>query len=342
MSGAGRSTAAKALEDLGCFVVDNLPPQLLADVVAAGRRTHGTISRSRSWSTSARGAFFAELHGALAASPSTAAQAARPVPRGRDDVLVRRQEAARRPHPLQERRPAAGRHPPRARSCSRRPAGDADLVIDTSDLNVHQLADEGRRPRSADEDKPALRATVVSFGFKYGIPVDADLVADMRFLPNPHWVPELRPLSGWTTRVRDYVLGQPAGRDVPGRSCDACSEHRRTRLPPRGQAVHDRRRRLHRRQAPQRRRWPRRSPQPAARAGHRRRARRAPRPRPAEWTRRGGGRSQRGGPRRRPRLSASLRALRAFADRPDRRRHRRRQRRVLRPAAARVRRAAPG
>jgi UPF0042 nucleotide-binding protein len=128
-----------------------------------------------------------------------------------DDVLVRRQEAARRPHPLQEGgRLLDGLR--RERKVLDDLRAEADLVIDTTGLNVHQLTDKVARAFGT-EQTTALKATVVSFGFKYGIPVDADLVADMRFLPNPHWVPDLRPLSGRDEAVASYVLSRPDAQD---------------------------------------------------------------------------------------------------------------------------------
>jgi len=207
MSGAGRSTAAKALEDLGWFVVDNLPPQLLGEVIdLVGREGDGTTrlavvvdARSR-W-------FFAELEGAL---ETLRAEGARPqllFLEASDDVLVRRQEAARRPHPLQHgQRLLDGISQERAQLASLR--GDADVVIDTSNDNVHQLVAK-IGTAFGEPSSLALRATIVSFGFKYGIPVDADMVADMRFLPNPHWVPELRHQTGLDPAVREYVHNQP-------------------------------------------------------------------------------------------------------------------------------------
>ncbi len=154
-----------------------------------------------------------------------------------DEVLVRRQEAARRPHPLQ----GGGRlldGLQREREVLAGLRGDADLVIDTSDLNVHQLTDRIADAFGTAEDH-RLKVTVVSFGFKYGIPVDADFVADMRFLPNPHWVPELRPRTGRDREVADYVMS-PAGRRGVPRRWVAGARRRRRRLPRRGQAVHDR------------------------------------------------------------------------------------------------------
>jgi UPF0042 nucleotide-binding protein len=124
-----------------------------------------------------------------------------------DEVLVRRQEAARRPHPLsREGRLMDGFN--RERELLSRLRGRADIVVDTTNTNVHQL---GQRIQAAfeDADSKGLRASVVSFGFKYGIPIDADMVADMRFLPNPYWVDDLRPLTGLDEPVRDYVRQQP-------------------------------------------------------------------------------------------------------------------------------------
>jgi RNase adapter protein RapZ len=207
MTGAGRSTAAKVLEDLGYFVVDNLPPQLLARMVrmvgeAAGGESRIAVVvdvRSR-W-------FFAELRGSLAQMRESGVRPSILYLEASDEVLVRRQEAARRPHPLQ----SDGRlldGITREREMLRDLRADADLIIDTSALNVHQLAAKVLNAFSQEGDV-AIRATVVSFGFKYGIPVDADLVVDMRFLPNPHWVPELRPHTGLDEDVRDYVIGHP-------------------------------------------------------------------------------------------------------------------------------------
>ena len=206
MTGAGRSTAAGVLEDLGWFVVDNLPPQLIGEVQSlvgrVGRAERIAVvvdSRSR-W-------FFAALRGVLV---DLARKGARPSVlflEASDDVLVRRQEAARRPHPLQgEGRLLDGVHAEREMMLELR--GRADLVIDTSNLNVHELSAKVSSAFRTDEPD-LMRATVVSFGYKYGIPVDADMVADMRFLPNPHWDPKLRPMSGLDGPVRDSVLRQP-------------------------------------------------------------------------------------------------------------------------------------
>jgi RNase adapter protein RapZ len=207
MTGAGRSTAAKVLEDLGYFVVDNLPPQLLARMVrlvgeeAGGESRIAVVVDVRSrW-------FFAELRGSLAQMRESGVRPSILYLEASDEVLVRRQEAARRPHPLQgDSRLLDGIT--RERVMLRDLRADADLIIDTSALNVHQLAAKVLNAFSQ-EGEVAVRATVVSFGFKYGIPVDADLVVDMRFLPNPHWVPELRPHTGLDEDVRAYVIEHP-------------------------------------------------------------------------------------------------------------------------------------
>jgi UPF0042 nucleotide-binding protein len=207
MTGAGRSTAAKVLEDLGYFVVDNLPPQLLAAMVKLVTEEAGGESRIAVVVDVRSRWFFTELRGSLLRMREAGVRPSVLFLEASDEVLVRRQEAARRPHPLQgDGRLLDGIT--REREMLRDLRADADLIIDTSALNVHQLAAKVLNAYSQ-EGEVAVRGTVVSFGFKYGIPVDADLVVDMRFLPNPHWVPELRPHTGLEKDVRDYVLQHP-------------------------------------------------------------------------------------------------------------------------------------
>ena len=209
MTGAGRSTAAKELEDLGYFVVDNLPPQLVPDVVRLVDESQGPLQPVAVVVDVRSGSFFGSLQEVLA-SGRTGRRTTMLFLEANDEVLVRRQDAARRPHPLQEGgRLLDGLR--RERQVIAALRGDADVVIDTSNLNVHQLTDKVAAAFGP-EKAMALRVTVLSFGFKYGIPVDADLVADMRFLPNPHWVPELRPLSGRDREVADFVKGQPGAK----------------------------------------------------------------------------------------------------------------------------------
>jgi len=210
MTGAGRSTAAKELEDLGFFVVDNLPPSLLGDVVRMVDASHGPAQPVAVVIDVRSGSFFQGLQSALAHGVEGRNAALVFLDAG-DEVLVRRQEAARRPHPLQAgQRLLDGLQRERVVLADLRSA--ADLVIDTSDLNVHELTD-----RIAESfgtiATTRLRVTVISFGFKYGIPVDADYVADMRFLPNPHWVPGLRALTGQDPEVSAYVREQPGAAD---------------------------------------------------------------------------------------------------------------------------------
>jgi UPF0042 nucleotide-binding protein len=210
MTGAGRSTAAKELEDLGFFVVDNLPPQLVPDVVRLVDESQGVLQPIAVVVDVRSGSFFGSLREVLAQG-KTGRRTTLLFLEATDEVLVRRQEAARRPHPLQVGgRLLDGLHRERVVIAPLR--GDADVVIDTSNLNVHQLTDKVAEAFGT-EHTTSLKATVVSFGFKYGIPVDADLVADMRFLPNPHWVPELRHLSGRDEEVADYVKNRPEAKE---------------------------------------------------------------------------------------------------------------------------------
>lgn len=207
MSGAGRSAAADVLEDLGWFIVDNLPPELLPTVVKTVSDRDGVSPSRIGVVVDVRsGSFFAALQGALEVLRARGVLVTLLFLEASDEVLVRRYESVRRPHPLQtEGRVLDGIE--HERRMLRDLRADADLVIDTSTLNIHQLA---RKLVSAfgDEDDLALRATIVSFGYKYGIPVDADLVVDCRFLPNPYWVAELRGQSGLDVPVRKYVLEQ--------------------------------------------------------------------------------------------------------------------------------------
>jgi UPF0042 nucleotide-binding protein len=207
LSGAGRSTAAKALEDLGWFVVDNLPPTLLETMADLGGRSGGTLSRIAVVVDVRGREFFADVAVGLQRLRERGVRLRVLFLEANDDALVRRFEGVRRPHPLQgDGRLVEGIT--RERDLLRDLRGEADLVIDTSDLNVHALRSAVDAAFGGPDDDE-LHASVVSFGYKYGLPVDADLVVDCRFLPNPHWVDELRPLTGRDAAVRDYVLGQP-------------------------------------------------------------------------------------------------------------------------------------
>jgi RNase adapter protein RapZ len=210
LSGAGRSEAAKALEDLGHFVIDNLPPALIGKMAELAQRPGSSVQHIALVVDVRGGQFFSEVTEALKELAQSGVDYRILFLTADDDVLVRRFEATRRRHPLADR-VVDGIAQERALLESMRAM--ADLVIDTSDLTVHELRDRivgtfSRQPRET-----RLQATVVSFGYKFGIPMDADLVLDVRFLPNPHWVEDLRPLPGTDERVRDYVMTRQATRD---------------------------------------------------------------------------------------------------------------------------------
>ena len=206
LSGAGRSTAAKCLEDLGWFVVDNLPPSLLPTMVELGLRSQGAVNRVAVVADVRSRAFTSDLRTALEETERRGVHPWVLYLEAGDEALVRRFESVRRPHPLQgDGRLVDGIA--RERALLRDLLGEADLVLDTTALNVHEL--RGKVVAAfGDGSSSALQLTVLSFGYKYGLPVDSDLVVDCRFLPNPHWVPELRPQTGRDAPVRDYVLAQ--------------------------------------------------------------------------------------------------------------------------------------
>jgi RNase adapter protein RapZ len=210
LSGAGRSTAAKSLEDLGWFVVDNLPPGLLPTMVDLAARSNGAVTKMAAVVDVRSRAFSTDLKSAISDLGARRAAARVVYLEAGDDTLVRRFDSERRPHPLQ----GTGRVTDgiaAERELLREVRGDADLVLDTSRLNVHEL-----RARMRDFFGGAaagLRLSIVSFGYKYGLPADADLVADCRFLPNPHWIAELAPLTGQDEPAREYVLSRPGAQE---------------------------------------------------------------------------------------------------------------------------------
>jgi RNase adapter protein RapZ len=208
LSGAGRTTAAKCLEDLGFFVVDNLPPELVATMVDLGSRSQGAVTRIAVVMDVRSRAFSTDLTGVVRALSERGLSPRVVFLEASDTTLIRRFENNRRAHPLQgDGRLADGITAERKLL---QPLRDiADLVVDTSDRSVHELRRVLEQAFLSDgAGAPELRAAVVSFGFKYGLPVDADLVIDVRFLPNPYWIPELRDQTGEDDEVRDYVLSQ--------------------------------------------------------------------------------------------------------------------------------------
>ena len=202
MSGAGRSTVAHALEDLGWYVVDNLPPSLLSQLAIQTTDSHPAVAVV----VDVRGGkFFDDLNKALDDLKAASIHYRLLFLDASDQSLVQRFESTRRPHPLQESgRIVEGISRERAKLEDVR--SQADVVIDSSNLNVHQLEKRTGEIFAAGILQ-ALRINVLSFGYKYGIPVDADLVLDCRFIPNPHWDPTLRPLTGLQAAVSERVLG---------------------------------------------------------------------------------------------------------------------------------------
>lgn len=231
LSGAGRSTAANALEDLGWFVIDNLPPHLIGDVAdmvvrpGARLRRVALVAGTREYREDLVTAI-SQLRERNAAVRVVYLDAP-------TDVLVRRYDDTRRRHPLHTGdQPAIAGDAGQAMSepvaesvidaieVERELLADvretADVVIDTGDLNVHELSDRVHDEFGTTGDEPQMRTAVMSFGYKHGVPRDADLVFDCRFLPNPHWVPELRPFTGVHSGVSEWVLGKPATKTFLG------------------------------------------------------------------------------------------------------------------------------
>ena len=208
MSGAGRSTAAHVLEDSNWYVVDNLPPAMLLPLIKEVEGEHQKVAvvidvRSR--------AFFEELAQSLAALKQKQVNVRILFLDSADEILVRRYEATRRPHPLQ-----AGDRIFDGVTRERKLLGDlratADIVLDSSALNVHQLGNKIGEVFAQLSDR-GIHLSLLSFGYKYGIPYDADFILDCRFIPNPHWVPELQPLSGQDGAVAKMVLDNPATKE---------------------------------------------------------------------------------------------------------------------------------
>ncbi|MGH8875023.1 MAG: RNase adapter RapZ [Acidimicrobiia bacterium] len=218
MSGAGRSSVAKVLEDwLGYTVIDNLPPHLIGEVmqhhdVTEGRRRLAVVIDSRGGLPSE--ALEEAVNHLLGQGVSTMLLFLD----AEDEALIGRYEENRRPHPVRRGSLAD------SISAERHLLGElremSDVVIDTTDLNVHQLRERVTDLFSESQPERPMHVSVTSFGYKHGIPRDADLLFDVRFLPNPHWVPALRPLRGTDTEVRDYVFAEDDARQFFSRICD--------------------------------------------------------------------------------------------------------------------------
>jgi len=209
MSGAGRSTAADSLEDLGWFVIDNLPAVLIQKMAEMVNLPGAEIDRVAL--VIGRGGDLGEVPGVLEALRSNGNRVRILFLDASDEVLLRRYEGTRRRHPL------VARGVEESIADERRllaPVRDqADLLIDTGELNTNQLRSRVLEAFSDEGGATSMRTSVVSFGYKYGLPLDVDVVFDCRFLPNPFWIEELRPFSGLDGPVRDYVLSQPETKD---------------------------------------------------------------------------------------------------------------------------------
>ena len=206
MSGAGRSTVGNALEDQGWYVIDNLPPQMLGPISDLFSMSKSKLPKIAVITDVRGGEFFTELQSRIGELQARDIAVRVLFLEASDAALVKRFESVRRPHPLQgEGTVLDGIAKERTELMSLRES--ADIVFDTSETNVHQLTN--RVAEAFATNANALKVNIMSFGFKYGIPADADLVADARFIPNPHWQEKLRAKTGNDKEVAHYVLAQP-------------------------------------------------------------------------------------------------------------------------------------
>ena len=217
LSGAGRSEAAKALEDLGWFVIDNLPPALIRKMLSLVFQPGNDIRRLALVIDARGGTFFSEASKALENLRRDYCNFRLVFLEASDEELEHRFESSRRRHPLSDRLVTGIQ---RERDLMRPFRDGADLIIDTTEISVREL--RARLSVYFDGDEPAegLKTTVISFGYKFGLPLDADIVLDVRFLPNPHWIDELRPLTGLDEAVKDYVMMHEQTIDVVARTKD--------------------------------------------------------------------------------------------------------------------------
>lgn len=219
LSGAGRSEAAKVLEDLGFFVVDNLPPTLIKTMMSLALAPGNEIKKIALVIDARGGRFFDEAQRELENLRRDVCNYRLVFLEAETDVLVRRFEASRRKHPLATgERAVVGIERERTRMDQFR--SGADLIIDTSDLSVRELRSRLTAFFGDTDNVDGLNTTVISFGYKYGLPLDADIVLDVRFLPNPHWVEELRDQTGLDDPVKEFVLSQDATSDFLERAQD--------------------------------------------------------------------------------------------------------------------------
>ncbi|MGO8876774.1 MAG: RNase adapter RapZ [Acidimicrobiales bacterium] len=219
MSGAGRSTAAATFDDRGWFVIDNLPPALLGRVGELANQPGSEYERL--CLVAGRGGYegLGELRPAIESLKSSGARVRVLFLEAPDEILVRRYEGSRRRHPV-EIEGGVLEAIRRERELLKELREEADVVVDTGDLTVHELRERLIDLLDRAGSDGGMDTSIVSFGFKHGLPLDADLVFDCRFLPNPHWVPELRSLTGLDEPVRDYVLSNPDSKALLARLTD--------------------------------------------------------------------------------------------------------------------------
>lgn len=217
MSGAGRSSAAKILEDLGYTVIDNLPPKLL--VPATQSHDIPELHKHLAVVIDSRGGLpIEELRDAVDELGREGVITRVVFLDADDDVIVSRYEENKRPHPLGL--PTISEAITAERELLADLREEADVIVDTSNLNIHELRDRFTALFSEEEMARPMRVSIRSFGFKHGTPRDIDLLFDVRFLPNPHWVPELRPLRGTDERVAEYVMSEQAAKEFVDRADD--------------------------------------------------------------------------------------------------------------------------
>ena len=208
MSGAGRSQAGKALEDLGFFVIDNLPANLIARVVEQADLARDVRRRRLAVAVDTRGGLsFDELEQVLLALTTDGVPTTLLFLDADDEVLTKRFAESRRPHPVEA--PTLSESIALERAALQELRGQADVVVDTSDRSVHELRETLQEVFAGERPRRPLRVAVTSFGFKHGVPRAIDLLFDVRFLPNPYWVPELRPLTGHDDAVRKMLMAHP-------------------------------------------------------------------------------------------------------------------------------------
>jgi UPF0042 nucleotide-binding protein len=212
LSGAGKSVAIKSMEDLGYFCVDNLPPLLLLKMVELGSQSDSGIEHLAVGIDVRGGEFFEDLNESLDELDRGGISYRIVFLEADDETLINRFKESRRSHPI----PSQGgitQSIARERELLQTLRGRADIVIDTSRINVHQLREQLMNQYRSDGESMLLEISLVSFGYKYGLPLDADMVFDVRFLPNPYWVDELRELDGSDTRVRDHVMASDESKE---------------------------------------------------------------------------------------------------------------------------------